>query len=66
MADKMVTLLVTSAVVVDGEIKAPKAIITVDEETAKDLLQRGKCELYTASSEDKASKGDAKEKAPKK
>jgi Rho termination factor, N-terminal domain. len=48
MANKQATIKITSAIGIDGKIKKPGTIITVDEDVAKNLLQRGRAVLDTA------------------
>jgi hypothetical protein len=47
MADKQVKIKITSAVSIGGEIKRPGTVVTVAEDLAKNLLNRGRAELAT-------------------
>lgn len=56
MADKQVKIKITSAVGIRGEIKKPGTVITVAEDIAKNLLQRGRAELATKGTDDDGDK----------
>jgi len=49
---KQIEIKLTSAVVIDGDIVTPGKKVTVDEATAKNLMQRGKAELSTVKADD--------------
>lgn len=44
--EKLVTLRMTAAVVIDGQIVKAKQLVEMVESEAKDLLRRGKAELH--------------------
>jgi hypothetical protein len=52
MSAKKTSILITSAVVIEGKIIPPKqgnkSVVTVDEAVAKNLMNRGKAELHTS------------------
>lgn len=52
MADTQVKIKITSAVSIGGKIIRPGTSISVAEELAKNLLQRGRAELVTGESND--------------
>lgn len=57
MSKKTCKVKITSAVAFGGEIKRPGTIMDLPEDQAKNLLERGRAELYTAG--DKAEGGDS-------
>lgn len=66
MSAKKTSILITSAVVIEGKIISPdqgkKSTVTVDESVAKNLMSRGKAELLT--SDDDADKPLSKHTFP--
>jgi len=57
---KQIEIKITAAVVIDGGIVTPGNKVTVDEATAKNLMQRGKAELSTVKADDDGSDGGDK------
>lgn len=45
MAEKKIDIVLTAAVVIEGNITLPKTKVTVDESVAKNLLERGRATL---------------------
>lgn len=63
---KQFQLKITSAVAIDGEIKVPGSIVTVDERTARDLLAREKAVADDSApqAEAQAEEAEAEAEAP--
>lgn len=63
---KQFQLKITSAVAIDGEIKVPGSIVTVDERTARDLLAREKAvaDDSAVQAEAQAEEAEAEAEAP--
>lgn len=56
MSAKKTSIVITSAVVIEGKIIRPdqgkKSIVTIDDAAAKNLLSRGKAELLTSDDDE--------------
>ncbi|SMX27287.1 hypothetical protein TRP8649_01390 [Pelagimonas phthalicica] len=50
---KTISITITAAVVVDGQIITPGETVAVDEAVAKDLLRRERAKLNAADDDDK-------------
>lgn len=57
---KQIEIKITAAIVIDGDIVPPRSKVTVDETTAKNLMQRGKAELSTVNADDDGAGGGEK------
>lgn len=62
---KTASVLLTSAIVIGGELIRRGTIVTIGEDAAKDLLRRGKAEVATAEDEPEPEAEDEPEEPAK-